>query len=73
MPRNSDSYFGKGFSGDAMRSMLIDRVAGEIAKSGRLGVLEAVGGLNGLADTPAAPETGDLLKREPQAPEVGGE
>lgn len=73
MPKHSDSYFGRGFSGEAMRSMLIDRVAGEIAKSGSLGILEAVGGLKGLADDPVAAGAGDTSEPVSRAAEVSHE
>jgi len=73
MPKHSSSYFGQGFSGDAMRSMLIDRVAAEIAKSGSLGILEAVGGLKGLAPSPAVAGAVDASEQGAQAPEVSGE
>jgi Rod binding domain-containing protein len=38
LPKDADSAFGKGYAGDMWRSMLAERVADQIASSGRLGI-----------------------------------
>ena len=38
LPKDAQSAFGQGYAGDMWRSMLAERVADQIAASGRLGV-----------------------------------
>jgi Rod binding domain-containing protein len=38
LPKDADSAFGKGYAGDMWRSMLAERVADQMAASGRLGI-----------------------------------
>jgi hypothetical protein len=40
LPKSSEHTFGKGFAGDVWKSMLAEQLAGEIARSGRLGLAE---------------------------------
>ncbi len=38
LPKDAQSAFGQGYAGDMWRSMMAERVADQIASSGRLGV-----------------------------------
>jgi flagellar protein FlgJ len=58
LPKDTPSAFGQGYAGDMWRSMLAQRVADQIAASGRLGIGDKL-----FANRPIA-ERGDLLSPE---------
>lgn len=42
LPKNASATFGKGFAGEAWRSMLAEKLAGEIAKNGGIGIAKII-------------------------------
>jgi len=42
LPKNASATFGKGFAGEAWRSMLAEKLSGEIAKTGGIGIAKMI-------------------------------
>lgn len=57
LPKNATNVFGSGTAGEVWRSMLAEKLAAEIAKSGRLGIAErvAAGAPHAAPAAPSAP------------------
>jgi hypothetical protein len=54
LPKSAEMVFGRGTAGAIWKSMLAEKLAGEIARSGRLGIAQKIAGSAG-AQPPAAP------------------
>jgi Rod binding domain-containing protein len=53
LPKDAQSTFGQGYAGDMWRSMLAERVADQMAASGRLGIASRLFAGKPLASTAA--------------------
>lgn len=65
LPDNADAVFGSGTAGSVWRSLLAEKIAGQMAAAGGIGIADQMraaddrrqAGLNGSADVPATDET----------------